>query len=118
MGKVRAAGVQGRAQVGLFAVHARRAFCLPADPAPGVRPDARAGEALEPRPIPAGKVLRPAHLSGAGEIAMTVIRLTAAMLLLGLAACGTTPLDPAYLGGSPMIDVPTPPFPYNSKFCT
>jgi hypothetical protein len=49
---------------------------------------------------------------------MTLIRLTTAVLLLALAACGTTPLDPAYLGGSPMIDVPTPPFPYNSKFCT
>ena len=40
------------------------------------------------------------------------------LLLLGLAACGTTQPGPIYQGGSPMIDVPTPPFPYNSKFCT
>ena len=39
-------------------------------------------------------------------------------LLLALAACGTTQTGPIYQGGSPMIDVPTPPFPYNSKFCT
>ena len=39
------------------------------------------------------------------------------VLLLGLAACGTTP-GVVVQGGSPMIDVPTPPFPYNSKFCT
>ena len=29
----------------------------------------------------------------------------------GLAACGTTQPGPMYQGGSPMIDVPTPPFP-------
>jgi len=50
---------------------------------------------------------------------MGVIRLIAAVLLLGLAACGTTQQGgPLSQGGSPMIDVPTPPFPYNSKFCT
>jgi hypothetical protein len=40
------------------------------------------------------------------------------VLLLSLAACGTTQPGPIYQGGSPMIDVPTPPFPYNSMFCT
>jgi hypothetical protein len=49
---------------------------------------------------------------------MRFVRLTSAVLLLGLAACGTTQTGPIYQGGSPMIDVPTPPFPYNSKFCT
>jgi len=49
---------------------------------------------------------------------MTLIRLTAAILLLGLAACGTTQTAITQNGGSPMIDVPTPPFPYNSRFCT
>jgi hypothetical protein len=49
---------------------------------------------------------------------MRFIRLIAGLLLLGVAACGTTQPGPIYQGGSPMIDVPTPPFPYNSKFCT
>lgn len=49
---------------------------------------------------------------------MRFIRLIGLVLLLGVAACGTTPSEPIYQGGSPMIDVPTPPFPYNSKFCT
>jgi hypothetical protein len=40
------------------------------------------------------------------------------VLLLGVAACGTPQPGPMYQGGSPMIDVPTPPFPYNSMFCT
>ena len=49
---------------------------------------------------------------------MTLIRLTAAILLVGLAACGTTQTaaPPPQNGGSPMIDVPTPPFPYNSRW--
>jgi hypothetical protein len=50
---------------------------------------------------------------------MRLVRLLAALLLAGLAAaCGTTNPELSYQGGSPMIDVPTPPFPYNSKFCT
>lgn len=49
---------------------------------------------------------------------MRFIRLIGLALLLGLAACGTTQHGPIYEGGSPMIDVPTPPFPYNSRFCT
>lgn len=41
------------------------------------------------------------------------------VVLLALAACAA-PQGPAPLhgSGSPMIDVPAPPFPYNSKFCT
>ena len=49
---------------------------------------------------------------------MRFTRLTGFVLLLGLAACETTQSGYVYEGGSPMIDVPTPPFPYNSKFCT
>jgi hypothetical protein len=49
---------------------------------------------------------------------MRFLRLIGFALLLCLAACGTTQTEPIYQGGSPMIDVPTPPFPYNSKFCT
>ena len=50
---------------------------------------------------------------------MRLLRMICALLLLGLAACGTTTQPGmAYQGGSPMIDVPTAPFPYNSKFCT
>jgi hypothetical protein len=45
------------------------------------------------------------------------MRIISIMLLLAVAACGTT-TEPITQGGSPMIDVPTPPFPYNSKFCT
>jgi hypothetical protein len=48
---------------------------------------------------------------------MRPMRLLAVILLLGVAACGTT-TGPVTQGGSPMIDVPTPPFPYNSMFCT
>ncbi len=48
---------------------------------------------------------------------MRVIRLTGALLALCLAACSTT--QSGLEGGSSMmIDVPTPPFPYNSRFCT
>jgi hypothetical protein len=47
---------------------------------------------------------------------MTFIRLAAAILLVGLAACGTAPSAAPQDGGSPMIDVPTPPFPYNSRW--
>jgi hypothetical protein len=46
-----------------------------------------------------------------------VRRILAAALLVLAAACGTTQ-DRVIQGGSPMIDEPTPPFPYNSKFCT
>jgi hypothetical protein len=49
---------------------------------------------------------------------MSTLRIAAAVLALLLAACGTTQSGTASQGGSPMIDVPTPPFPYNSKFCT
>ena len=49
---------------------------------------------------------------------MRLIRMIAALLLATLAACSTTHPELSYQGGSPMIDVPTPPFPYNSKFCT
>jgi len=46
---------------------------------------------------------------------MHLIRLTAASLLLAIAAaCSTTPGDSSTL----LIDQPTPPFPYNSRFCT
>ena len=44
---------------------------------------------------------------------MHLIRLCSALLLLGLAACSTTPGDSSTL----LIDQPTPPFPYNSLFC-
>ncbi|HKX37587.1 MAG TPA: hypothetical protein VJN20_02915 [Burkholderiales bacterium] len=44
------------------------------------------------------------------------MRLLAVILLLAVAACGTT--EPMTEGGSVMIDVPAPPFPYNSRFCT
>ena len=43
-------------------------------------------------------------------------RLLGLVLLLALAACAAPQGTEVY--GSPMIDVPTPPFPYNSKFCT
>lgn len=43
-------------------------------------------------------------------------RLLGLILLLALAACAAPQGTEVY--GSPMIDVPTPPFPYNSKFCT
>lgn len=44
---------------------------------------------------------------------MRLIRLVTALLLLGLAACSTTPGDSSSL----LIDQPTPPFPYNSRIC-
>jgi hypothetical protein len=45
---------------------------------------------------------------------MRALRLTAAALLLGMAAaCGTTAGDFT----SPLIDQPSGPFPYNSRFC-
>jgi hypothetical protein len=46
---------------------------------------------------------------------MRLIRLCSALLLLGLAACSTIGTGDST---SIMIDQPTPPFPYNSKFCT
>ena len=49
---------------------------------------------------------------------MSTLRILAAVLTLLVSACGTTQNGTAAQGGSPMIDVPTPPFPYNSKFCT
>ena len=45
------------------------------------------------------------------------MRLAVLLLLLALAACGTTS-ETTTQGWHPMIDQPTPPFPYNSKFCT
>jgi hypothetical protein len=48
---------------------------------------------------------------------MCPVRLLAIVLLLAVASCGATP-GVAMQGGSPMIDEPTPPFPYNSRFCT
>ena len=47
---------------------------------------------------------------------MRPILLLAVTLLLGVAACGTTQGDLA-LATSPLIDQPSPPFPYNSRFC-
>ena len=44
---------------------------------------------------------------------MRLIRLVTALLLLGVAACSTTPGDSSSL----LIDQPTPPFPYNSRIC-
>lgn len=44
---------------------------------------------------------------------MRLIRLTSALLLLGVAACSTTLGDSSTL----LIDQPTPPFPYNSRIC-
>ena len=44
---------------------------------------------------------------------MHLIRLFCALLLLGLAACSTTPGDSSTL----LIDQPTAPFPYNSRIC-
>lgn len=43
--------------------------------------------------------------------------LTAALLLLALAACASAP-GVTLQGGAPQIDVPEGPFPYNSRFCT
>ena len=50
---------------------------------------------------------------------MRLFRLFSVVLLLALAACAA-PQSPAPLhgSGSPMIDEPVAPFPYNSKFCT
>ena len=49
---------------------------------------------------------------------MHLIRVLSTLLLLGLAACGTTQGSgsAAAGGGSPIIDEPTPPFPYNSRW--
>jgi hypothetical protein len=44
---------------------------------------------------------------------MRLIRLTGSLLLLGVAACSTTPGDSSTL----LIDQPTPPVPYNSRIC-
>jgi hypothetical protein len=44
------------------------------------------------------------------------IRLLAIILLLAVASSAGTQ-GVAMQGGSPMIDVPTAPFPYNSRFC-
>ena len=45
---------------------------------------------------------------------MRLIRLLSAAVLFGVAACSTTVGDSSTL----LIDQPTPPFPYNSRFCT
>jgi hypothetical protein len=47
---------------------------------------------------------------------MRPIRLLAIMLLLAVASCAVTP-GVAMPGGSPLIDQPSAPFPYNSRFC-
>jgi hypothetical protein len=44
---------------------------------------------------------------------MRLVRLAAAVLALGLAACGATPGDSSTL----LIDQPAAPFPYNSRIC-
>ncbi len=44
---------------------------------------------------------------------MRLIRLISALLLLGVAACSTTPGDSSSL----LIDQPTAPFPYTSRIC-
>src|SRR5687767_11961760 len=80
---MRAAGIQGRAQVGLLEVHPRRALRLPADPAEGVRRHAGAGQALGPGPVLEGEILRQANVSrmkketpmeGAGDKLMQELR--------------------------------------------
>lgn len=48
---------------------------------------------------------------------MRLIRLMAALLLLGVAACGTTQGDMTLAATSPLIDQPSGPYPYNSRFC-
>lgn len=46
-------------------------------------------------------------------------RLLGLVLVLALAACAAPQgAAPLHGGGSPMIDEPMAPFPYNSKFCT
>jgi hypothetical protein len=47
---------------------------------------------------------------------MRPIRLLAIILLLAVASCGVTQ-NVATQGGSPLIDQPSAPFPYNSRFC-
>jgi hypothetical protein len=44
---------------------------------------------------------------------MRLIRMTCALLLLGIAACSTTAGDSSSL----LIDQPTAPYPYNSRIC-
>jgi len=48
---------------------------------------------------------------------MFSIRLICVALLLALSACAGVTQQTAAAGGSPLIDEPTPPFPYNSRFC-
>lgn len=48
---------------------------------------------------------------------MRLIRLTAALLALGAAACSSTPDVTLAMAPSLLIDQPTSPFPYNSRFC-
>lgn len=59
----------------------------------------------------------PSRCLPATEVLMR--RLPGLVLVLALAACAA-PQAPAPLhgNGSPMIDEPVAPFPYNSKFCT
>src|SRR5687767_1723834 len=122
---MRAAGVQGRAQVGLLQVHPRRALRLQADAAQRIRRSDGAGEPLGPRRPSQRALVREADLprlaeqtappccSPGKEVLMRLIRLTSALLLLGVAACSTTPGDSSSL----LIDQPTAPFPYNSRIC-
>ena len=46
---------------------------------------------------------------------MRLMRLTAALLALGAAAC-STPNQPLWMAQSPLIDEPEG-YPYNSRFC-
>jgi hypothetical protein len=41
----------------------------------------------------------------------------ALILLLAVASCGSMTQGSATEGGSPLIDVPSAPFPYNSRIC-
>lgn len=50
------------------------------------------------------------------EIPMLPIRVLAVLLLLGVAACGSTQGNMT-VATSPLIDQPSPPFPYNSLIC-
>jgi hypothetical protein len=47
---------------------------------------------------------------------MRPVRLLALVLLLAVASCGVTQ-GVAMQSGSPLIDQPRAPFPYNSRFC-
>jgi hypothetical protein len=53
------------------------------------------------------------------EVTMRLIRVSGVVLLLAAAACAAPQVPaPLHGSGSPLIDEPVAPFPYNSKFCT